>query len=463
MVQGRRRRLARRRPRQLRPLARLPALARSAARPGARAGRKHLSGAPRSTADGTGLGSARHPRRRQSPLQAPSPINYLAVRLKAARRWRYQPPAGHDVGWVALARGRLVGARARRGRRARGVRAHPTRRSTSAPRPTPSSCWARRLRIRTTSCSDTTPCIPARCARRWRTAHRRDPDAAAEGRPPSSLAAPSSAGPRERARRREYEDRNYRSRRDRWRVRQAGGCGTPRRHAEQPPRAGIARSVGARTRPARQGGDRARSDDRRDRASRASAPTGASERTAALQPLAITSRRCRLRPAAADRRVVRCDHTKPPPMPGFREELDLGEDIDPRSSRASMLPGRNRCARRPATAAGRKVPNPRSRTSTSEAPGGSAAVILHLRATTRSRGATVVALVEEPGFAAVDLGSLADGGRDTAVRRAAATALEPGRSSAERCGTGGPREAVVPSRIIGRGWKVTSACGRGRH
>jgi redox-sensitive bicupin YhaK (pirin superfamily) len=43
-----------------------------------------------------------------SPLTAPSPINYLAVRLKAGETWRYQPPAGHDVAWIALASGGLT-------------------------------------------------------------------------------------------------------------------------------------------------------------------------------------------------------------------------------------------------------------------------------------------------------------------------------------------------------------------
>ena len=42
-----------------------------------------------------------------SPLTAPSSINYLAVRLKAGESWRYEPPAAHDVCWVALASGRL--------------------------------------------------------------------------------------------------------------------------------------------------------------------------------------------------------------------------------------------------------------------------------------------------------------------------------------------------------------------
>jgi redox-sensitive bicupin YhaK (pirin superfamily) len=40
-------------------------------------------------------------------IAAPSPINYLAVRLKAGERWRYDPPAGHTVLWVAIASGAL--------------------------------------------------------------------------------------------------------------------------------------------------------------------------------------------------------------------------------------------------------------------------------------------------------------------------------------------------------------------
>ena len=42
-----------------------------------------------------------------SALASPSPINYLAVRLKAGERWRYQPPTGHTVLWVAIASGVL--------------------------------------------------------------------------------------------------------------------------------------------------------------------------------------------------------------------------------------------------------------------------------------------------------------------------------------------------------------------
>src|SRR3954469_9578235 len=40
-----------------------------------------------------------------SAIVSPSPINYLAVRLKAGERWRYQPPAGHTVLWTAVASG----------------------------------------------------------------------------------------------------------------------------------------------------------------------------------------------------------------------------------------------------------------------------------------------------------------------------------------------------------------------
>jgi redox-sensitive bicupin YhaK (pirin superfamily) len=35
-----------------------------------------------------------------SAIVSPSPINYLAVRLKAGERWRYQPPTGHMVLWT---------------------------------------------------------------------------------------------------------------------------------------------------------------------------------------------------------------------------------------------------------------------------------------------------------------------------------------------------------------------------
>src|SRR3981189_2226569 len=38
-----------------------------------------------------------------SVIAPPSPINYLAVRLKAGERWRYEPPTGHTVLWTAIA------------------------------------------------------------------------------------------------------------------------------------------------------------------------------------------------------------------------------------------------------------------------------------------------------------------------------------------------------------------------
>lgn len=43
----------------------------------------------------------------RSPTPAPAGINYLLVTLKAGESWTYQPPAGHAVGWLAVARGTL--------------------------------------------------------------------------------------------------------------------------------------------------------------------------------------------------------------------------------------------------------------------------------------------------------------------------------------------------------------------
>ena len=40
-----------------------------------------------------------------SAIESPAPINYLALRLNAGQRWRYTPPAGHTVLWVAIASG----------------------------------------------------------------------------------------------------------------------------------------------------------------------------------------------------------------------------------------------------------------------------------------------------------------------------------------------------------------------
>jgi redox-sensitive bicupin YhaK (pirin superfamily) len=40
-----------------------------------------------------------------SAIVSPSPINYLAVHLKAGERWRYEPPTGHTVLWTSVASG----------------------------------------------------------------------------------------------------------------------------------------------------------------------------------------------------------------------------------------------------------------------------------------------------------------------------------------------------------------------
>jgi len=41
----------------------------------------------------------------RSAIAAPSPVNYLAVALKAGKHWRYQPPEGHTVLWLAMGKG----------------------------------------------------------------------------------------------------------------------------------------------------------------------------------------------------------------------------------------------------------------------------------------------------------------------------------------------------------------------
>ncbi|MEJ0085265.1 MAG: pirin family protein [Pseudomonadota bacterium] len=44
----------------------------------------------------------------RSLIRAPHGINYLHVRLEDGQRWRYQPPRGHDVAWLAVDRGSLL-------------------------------------------------------------------------------------------------------------------------------------------------------------------------------------------------------------------------------------------------------------------------------------------------------------------------------------------------------------------
>ncbi|MGA7782556.1 MAG: pirin family protein [Paraburkholderia sp.] len=43
----------------------------------------------------------------ESPISAPSGINYLVVRLAAGEQWQYTPPAGHSVAWLCVQRGAL--------------------------------------------------------------------------------------------------------------------------------------------------------------------------------------------------------------------------------------------------------------------------------------------------------------------------------------------------------------------
>ena len=43
----------------------------------------------------------------RSAITASSPINYLAVTLKAGQSWHYQPPEEHSVLWLAMGKGRV--------------------------------------------------------------------------------------------------------------------------------------------------------------------------------------------------------------------------------------------------------------------------------------------------------------------------------------------------------------------
>jgi redox-sensitive bicupin YhaK (pirin superfamily) len=48
----------------------------------------------------------------RSPIRAPQGINYFHVRLKDGERWRYSPPPGHNVAWLAVDRGSLFAGEA---------------------------------------------------------------------------------------------------------------------------------------------------------------------------------------------------------------------------------------------------------------------------------------------------------------------------------------------------------------
>ena len=43
----------------------------------------------------------------KSPVRSPAGINYLLVTLKPREQWSYQPPEGHSIGWVAVAKGEI--------------------------------------------------------------------------------------------------------------------------------------------------------------------------------------------------------------------------------------------------------------------------------------------------------------------------------------------------------------------
>jgi len=44
----------------------------------------------------------------KSPIPYPQPVTYLHVRLKEGERWTYEPPANHELAWLAVSEGTLV-------------------------------------------------------------------------------------------------------------------------------------------------------------------------------------------------------------------------------------------------------------------------------------------------------------------------------------------------------------------
>jgi redox-sensitive bicupin YhaK (pirin superfamily) len=45
---------------------------------------------------------------RASPVRAPAGINYLIITLKPGESWRYETPAGHSAGWLAVSSGAVM-------------------------------------------------------------------------------------------------------------------------------------------------------------------------------------------------------------------------------------------------------------------------------------------------------------------------------------------------------------------
>jgi len=91
-----------------------------------------------------------------SVIESPSPINYLAVRLKAGERWSYEPPAGHTVLWGPPSHQAPCQFRTSCGKAIWRRSRHRTKRSNSRRCPMQNSCSARPFRIPTNSCSAVT-------------------------------------------------------------------------------------------------------------------------------------------------------------------------------------------------------------------------------------------------------------------------------------------------------------------
>ena len=91
----------------------------------------------------------------RSAIRALSGINYFHVRLKDGQRWRYAPPEGHTVAWLAVDKGALRSP-APIGERQLAVFEESSAPSSWRRTVTHRSSWAPRSSIHTRSCWATT-------------------------------------------------------------------------------------------------------------------------------------------------------------------------------------------------------------------------------------------------------------------------------------------------------------------
>jgi len=134
-----------------------------------------------------------HYGRAHSPIRAPEGINYFHVQLKNGQRWKYVPPAGHTISWLAVDQGRLLAAEPiHAGQLAvfEESDGDPLRCGPMAPRPSSS---ARRSSIRIPWSSAGIPSTPAK--QHWHEAKPRSAGSASAYGPKGDLKPAADSSP----------------------------------------------------------------------------------------------------------------------------------------------------------------------------------------------------------------------------------------------------------------------------